>query len=448
MIFFYLLILTMPLAGHPLWEREFADITVIKYLGGACLLYALLHLGQRRTVPRYFQTGQSWLFLFFVLIAGVSYVLKGLSFNLELSPLISYFAMFLLFFITISVVDTPERLRQTLLAIIASGAWASLYVLREWQKYRNVYVDFRPGSAAGDSNEFSLSVLFCLPIAFCLLRQSRVRWQRWFALGCLALALPADILAASRGGFLGLCLACLYLVWHSRRRTRNLVLISLALIPLLLEMPNSPLRRLLHPQTSVVSDQAHLDAWTAGLRMIEAHPLTGIGLGNFKPLMPFYRDKNSQTDSVAHNTFLEVAAEMGLPTLLIFLGILYWSYRALGKARQRAEREHLPLLESAALGLQAALAGFCVGACFMSAEQVKLLWLTVALAACFPNLVRMAETAKTAEMPSTKRLAFFMTPRTETSVEPTDSWRRIRPQGEGERGRRGRWRPVIHDRNR
>lgn len=418
MIFFYLLILTMPLTGHPLWQRVIADVTVIKYIGGACLLYALLHLARRRTVPRYFETGQSWLFLFFVLIAGVSYVLRTLTFSLEFNPLISYFSMFLLFFITLTVVDTPQRLRQTLLAIVASGAWASLYALREWQKYRNVYADFRPGSAAGDSNEFSLSLLFCLPICFYLIRESQVRWQRWFAAGCLGLTLAADILAASRGGFLGLCLACVYMLWHSRRRARNLVLISLVLIPLLLLMPNAPLRRLMHPQTSeTVSDQAHLDAWKAGLRMIGAHPLTGIGLGNFKPLMPFYRDKNSQTESVAHNTFLEVAAEMGLPTLLIFLGLLYSSYRTLGRARQRAELEHLPLLRSAALGLQAALAGFFVAGFFMSAEQVKLLWLTISLAACFPSLARVALEETPAKAAPPQRLTIFMPRPPEHSLE-------------------------------
>ena len=417
MIFFYLLILTMPLSGHPLWQKVIADITVIKYIGGACLLYALLHVARRRTVPRYFESGQSWLFLFFVLIAGVSYVLKTLTFSLQFNPLLSYLSMFLLFFITITVVDTTERLRQTLLAIITAGAWASLYALREWQKYRDVYADFRPGSAGGDSNEFSLSLLFCLPIGFYLIRESKVTWQRWFAAGCLALTLAADILAASRGGFLGLCLACLYMLWHSRRRARNLVLISLVILPLLLLMPNAPLRRLMHPQTSeALSDQAHLDAWKAGLKMIGADPLTGIGLGNFKPLMPFYRGKNSQIDSVAHNTFLEVAAELGLPTLLIFLAILYLSYRTLGRARQRAEIEHLPLLGSVALGLQAALVGFLLAGFFMSAEQVKLLWLTVSLAACFPNLVRAALEPASAKAVIPRRLTIFM-PRPEPSLE-------------------------------
>jgi hypothetical protein len=38
MIFFYILIGVMPLDKHPLWSHALGGLTLVKYLGGACLL--------------------------------------------------------------------------------------------------------------------------------------------------------------------------------------------------------------------------------------------------------------------------------------------------------------------------------------------------------------------------------------------------------------------------
>jgi O-antigen ligase len=241
----------------------------------------------------------------------------------------------------------------------------------------------------GDGNYFTTSAVLCLPFALLAVLHCKKRWKRLIYAGFLGVSLLGVTVCASRGGFLALTAALLFLVARSPHRVRNLVLISVVLLPLALFLPTSPLRRLLRPSRIDASNShSRIMAWKAGMRMIADHPVLGVGLGRFKPLMPQYADKGTTTDTIAHNTYIEVAAELGLPSLLVFLAIPFFSYRSLEKARQRAEIAGREFPYYAALGLQAGLVGYMVGAFFLSAEYQKLFWLAIMLSMCLPSLVR------------------------------------------------------------
>ncbi len=399
MIFFYLLVGVMPLSQHRIWGRTVGDMTVFKYLGAVCLLYAVFYLGLRRKLPPFFHTWQARLFALFYLIATASYFTHRVGARWETSPFVSYTSFFLLFFVTLTVVDSLRRLRIVLLIAIGSFAYASLYVVREWQKYHSLYEGFRPGWVVGDPNYFTASALLILPLAFYLMLERRPGWERLFCLGSLIVILLGLTLAASRGGFLGLVAALLFFVLNSRQRARNLALVALLVLPLSLISPASPVARLLHPGgTETEAQQNRLVAWKAGLRMIQAHPLVGIGLGNFKPLMAVYADPDVKVESVAHNVYIEIAAEMGIPALLVFAGIMYFSYRTASQVRRRLVRSGPPLLQQTALGFQAGLLGFAVACLFVSAEYQKLYWLMVFLSVCMAPLVWSQPTTASSDL--------------------------------------------------
>ena len=390
MIFFFLLIAVMPLEEHRVWTHVIGDLTVIKYLGVACVLAALVHLGVRRTTPRYLQSAQAKCFLLLFLLATVSYFTKSLRFSFEVSPWTSYVGFALLFFIVISMVDSIARLRWTALATLGSVTLASLYVIRFWQKYG----DPRPGGTTGDANYYTISALVGVPLGLYLISERRPRWSPLYCLGCLAITLIGIVLASSRGGLFGLAMSVLLMVWHSRRRARNLALAAVLLIPPLLAFPISPLRRMLHPGTAdTISTHEHLAAWRAGLRMIATHPILGVGLGNFKPLMLGYLPKgvSMSEPSIAHNTYIEFAAELGFPGLFLFVAILYFSYRSMSRVVGQFKDTDRALLARVALGIQAGLVSFAVGGSFLSSEYEKLFWLIVFLSASVSALARSEE---------------------------------------------------------
>jgi O-antigen ligase len=397
MIFFYWLVWILPLQKHPIWGREIGPLTVFECLGVVCFVYALGHIVAGQIVPPFLGTWETRLVLLLYLIEIFSVLTKWRG---NMSALIVYTSSLCLVFITISVVDTLRRLRWTVLTLVGSYGFASLFLIREWQYGRSLYSNFRPGWIVGDSNYFSATGIFAIVLAFYFMQGRRPRWEKAYCTACLLLIILAVTFCASRGGFLGLVVAAVCLVWRTRRRVRNLLLMSALVLPLSLALPVSPIHRLLDPSTDYGSTQAHLEAWKASLRMIEAHPIAGIGLGNFKILMPSYVASRAdiKVDSVAHNMFIEVAAELGLPALLIFLGIFCFTYRTLGRLRRSSSTQ--PLIRETASALQAGLLGFAVAGFFVSAQEEKTSWMGFALMFCLMPLARSHKLARQVRVPA------------------------------------------------
>jgi hypothetical protein len=172
--------------------------------------------------------------------------------------------------------------------------------------------------------------------------------------------------------------------------------------------PISPIQRLLHPSYGdQVSADAHRILRATGLDIIRQHPFFGIGLGNFKATTAELRVLASSS-AMAHNTYLEYAAELGIPALLIFLGVLISTFFLLENVRKGTSE---PFFRQVALGLQAGLIGFAGSAFFLSAEYVKPFWLVVFISCCMPPLILAKRVPGKApqevkESPSEARLGF------------------------------------------
>lgn len=393
MLLYFFLITLLPLTEHPLWSRYVGQMTIIKYLGAACLLYAIAHLGVRKAFPRYLGTYQSWCFLSFLLLNTVSYLTKSMPSAWEFNPILSYVSVLILGLITVTLIDSLKRLNWLLLAMVGSVAWGSLYVIREWQKYHNVIPSFRPGYVVGDSNYFAISALISLPLGYQLAMRGggHKNWQRYFCLGCVAITLVAFLLASSRGAFLGLLVAFAVIVWRSRHRVRNFVLTFVMLIPLIVT-PRSPVQRIFTPNAGDRVGTSDREAsWKAGLRMIKAHPLGGIGLGNFKSQMRLYADPGTRAWTIAHNSYISIAAEVGLPALATYLALLFFTFRSLSQSRRRAIRLRSEMVYHSAIAAEAMLAGSAVGIFFLTAEMHRFVWLVIFVSMVLPYVLENAE---------------------------------------------------------
>lgn len=388
MILFYWLIWILPLSGHPLWGQKIGPLSVFESLGLLCLLYAVFRIFSRGKLPPVFSTWMTRFFFVVYLIAFFSALTKEHGISLADSSFIIYTSSMFLFVLTVSLVDTLARLRWIMLVIIGSYAWASVYLIREWQHGNSIWTNFRPGWIVGDGNYFSVAAIVAIVLAFCFVLGRRPLWEKAFCSACLLTTLVGVTLCASRGGFLGLAAACGLLAWRSKHRIRNFVLITVLVLPLSAALPVSPLHRFLHPTGSEKgSEERHWEAWTAGLRMIGAHPFAGVGLGNFKPAMPQYLDSGTaEYRSIAHNMFVEVAAELGLPAFLFFVAIFVSSFLELDRLRKSTAA--LPFLRGVAAALQAGVLGVAVAGSFVSAEYQKTTWMGLALTGCVLPLAR------------------------------------------------------------
>lgn len=388
MIFFYLLVSIMPLLRHSLWGAFIGDLTLNKYVGVICLFYAMFYLvAMRRNPVGFLRTPQAGWFLGFAALAMTSFLLAGSRVSLEVSPFMNYASFVLLFFVTLTLIDSQRRLRWVVLSAVGGIAFASLHLIREWQK-SGMEAGYRPGWVTGDPNYFALSAIIVLPLGYVMLIRRRApRWERGFCGVSLVVTLLAFTLAGSRGGLIALFVVFGLIGWYSKRRTLILGVGAAMFAAFILVSPTSPLVRLIWPDhTDEQSTDVRLALLKAGLRMVAANPVTGIGLGNYKDMVHKYADPGQEVDKVAHDTYIEVAAELGLPGIAAFVTMFYFSIGTAVRVKRRAALTDQHFLHMVALGLQVGLIGAMVAIIFLSAQHVRLLWFAVILSMCLPPL--------------------------------------------------------------
>jgi O-antigen ligase len=110
-------------------------------------------------------------------------------------------------------------------------------------------------------------------------------------------------------------------------RRMLLVMAAVAVVLLLgtLAIAGSLLLARLAPDMLIKDDR--MGIWAATMQMIRDHPLTGQGLNSYDQLFPLYRSEDiTRSYTRAHSTYLELAAELGLPAALLF----FLSYLLIG----------------------------------------------------------------------------------------------------------------------
>lgn len=386
MFFYYILILTLPLTQHWLLGGGTGDVTVIKYLALACLPFAFLRLIGRNRPHGIKITGVGIAFLIYFLIGITSYFLRGGRLTLEPSALMNIGSMLLFFILTVGLVDSIERLHRVILVCVASVGLASVYVIRDW--LGNPYPGYRPGGISGDANYFSLCASAALLIGLNLIFGKRPRREKIAVLLSLGVTAVALILAASRGGYLALGAGLVYLMLRLSRGLRPAIVLLLLLVPILFVVPNTSIQRIIHPsQGEEQAVQFREITWRAGVKMFESHPLTGIGPGRFMDQVVSYENPNEETvQSLAHNTYIEVAAELGIFGFLAWVAILVMGILTLTRFTKKEDPAIPQILREMSIGLQAALVMTAVGIFFLSASWFRFLWLLMFLPSCFPMI--------------------------------------------------------------
>jgi O-antigen ligase len=156
-------------------------------------------------------------------------------------------------------------------------------------------------------------------------------WERrdgWrLALGLAAAVATITVSASfSRGALLGLFVAANVLI--ARRSLRLAVVASvLGAVLIFFVTPafmnvrlGTPAATSGLPAEQAENDAGRIDAWLAGLRMGVAQPITGQGYGAFRPLSVRYGGPANL--DTAHNEAIALFAEVGLPGVLSFAGLV------------------------------------------------------------------------------------------------------------------------------
>jgi O-antigen ligase len=251
----------------------------------------------------------------------------------------------IIFVLLINVIDTRERLRSLLSLVVVCGTIFAALAIKSYLVGEFVAVHRRDvgvvqlrivgavGGFFGNPNDLAVTLNMLLPLAVALTLLSG-GVKRVFYAGCAAIMIGGVIVTFSRGGFLGLVAMCIVLLWKVGSQSRAMTALAFLLISgvFVLAMPGgyggrvTSIFNLAEDQTG--STDARRDLLERAANVALHHPLVGVGMGNYH----IY----SVHEQVAHNSYLEIAAELGVGGLLAYLVFIFAPFRSL----LRIERAH------------------------------------------------------------------------------------------------------------
>jgi O-antigen ligase len=260
-----------------------------------------------------------------------------------------FLKVMLIFILMVNTLTTPERvLRFTWLLVIATS-YIAFRAVFDYARGLNLVENGRVMGAVGgmfrNPNDLALNMVAILPIAVMLvtLRKVSTAGRMLAAFGAF-LMVGATIVSQSRAGFMGLGAMLLFLlVQIGRRKPMIVAAAGLGLVLALPMVPNSYWERV----SSITDDSKDATGSREARKILlgEAfetfldHPLTGVGAGMFQAYNPKGR---TEAWRETHNVVLQVAAELGIVGLAVFLFLVYRAGMAGRQARRLLKQTGAP----------------------------------------------------------------------------------------------------------
>jgi O-antigen ligase len=156
--------------------------------------------------------------------------------------------------------------------------------------------------------------------------------------------------------------------------------------------------------TTDVSIRARTAETTAGIEMFLDHPVTGVGIGNYKDHYPEYaRDQGIDARRKArepHNLYLEIAAETGLPGIAAFVFLIGGTFAAVVAGRRRFAAAGLQDEAGASYAVGVALVGYLITSLFLHMDFARLFWLITGVALALPGIASREAAARPEREPA------------------------------------------------
>lgn len=377
-----LFLFTLLLYARPqeLFPHVFGDLPLVKIIAVATLI--TYTFGKFRAGESFTIWPLEMKMLALIVLLGVALIPIAVWPSRSIDLLTDqFFKVVSIFVLMVNLIDTRARLHSIMKLVVVCGVLVALVTIRS---YLAGELDIThvstgvPGETAGtyfaNTNELALMLDLLLPIAVVLAVTGKGLVRLSYGI-CAALIGIAAVITFSRGGFLGLASIGCVLLWKLGRGKRmTMVLVSLLLVGVFAAaMPGGYSERLftiLNPANDPTNSAQERQVLLG--RAIEVafhHPFIGIGIGNF--------NEYSSNGKVAHNSYIEIAAELGWSGLVIYMIFLIAPFRWLrrierGKSTGSAfvkpdgagERE----LYYLSVGLQAMMVAFMVCSFFASSQ--------------------------------------------------------------------------------
>ncbi|HEX4267605.1 MAG TPA: O-antigen ligase family protein [Steroidobacteraceae bacterium] len=316
---------------------------------------------------------------------------------------------YVIYFLIINMVTTAERYFIFLSIFLLANFKLSFFGARTWAARGFGFTSWGIEGPLGyfnNSSDFSSEMLMFAPIAFELalfIKPFARRVTYWFVmLGAITGAMSV-LGASSRGSQVGLAVQTGWIAIQRKLRVSVLIgIMALAGVGYVL-LPAAEKARFADVGKDKTSLQ-RLDYWKAGLKMIESHPVLGVGYYNFAP---FYAAHDRAhlwhgKAQLPHNIFIQVGTDAGLIGLGIFMILIYRNLKVARDIRRAcaSDPELLAFAPGVARGLTITTWGFVIAGQFNTVAYYPFFWMNLALTVSLASIVKKSAEQRALVVPA------------------------------------------------
>lgn len=322
-----LLCAAMPVEGIAAGSLQVSEVRLAGIAAFAIWLAHLLLYGRRIRINRTFLLGAA-----LVLWAGIS-IMWGSWLDTIGASYFTLVQVLLLFLLTLNVIETETDFRIVLAGLLLGALVSSPLSM---MVFTDNVVERARAFEAQNPNSYGMMIGFSIISGLYLMRTAGSRLPRVFFLcSSLLLAVPL-ILAQSRTAWIATLAAIGVMIWYTRHRVRNYLVIVAVMAGLIAVLFAANLVNLtLVDRTSQLitmhnMGSSRFDVWVVAASMIADQPIIGVGYAQFPSRYNQYRAATPaiRRDMVAmrdpHNTYIGVLGELGVVGLVILL-LMFWS---------------------------------------------------------------------------------------------------------------------------
>ena len=228
----------------------------------------------------------------------------------------------LMYFVGAALLDDTKKIKYGALVMLITFVYMTYWANAQYYIYHIYGRLHGPRGLNGDGiyydqNYFAVLFVTGAPFLYFLSKQPRKRIVAVVGVLIILLSWNAIFLTASRGALLALLSVICVFALRTKKKYMGVAVIAALGLAYWHDGGSIMKKRATTITNYSVSQSAEdrLNAWTAAIRMMEAHPFVGVGFASFGQAYPSYSKTHPR---IAHDTFFQIGGECG-----IFAGALY-----------------------------------------------------------------------------------------------------------------------------
>lgn len=322
-----------------------------------------------------------WMVLFFLSILWST--LNAHYPEVSYTKLADFYTWFIIYFLIINIVTTPQRLLFFLAIFCIASFKLSFSLALTWAKRGFSFASWGLSGPSGffqNSGELAIQMAVFWPIGLAVALSLKPYLPKWKYRVLILMPITACMVilgASSRGG--QLAMAAQFFLRFFKQIFKFKVLFGIIVVVTAgwHFLPEEQKQRFAEAGTDKTSQQRLL-YWENGYQMMNDYPLTGVGYYNFRAYFEDYyaQDMLYPRAELPHNIFIQVGADLGYVGLFFYLMLILCAFLALS----RIGTLELPgLFGELSTAFKVSMLGFIIAGQFVSVVYYPFLWIHLAI---------------------------------------------------------------------